>query len=207
MFVRIIVLLSSLVLPSTTSFGPSKGLDSFSRSSTLLSLRGGGGDTNDQVDTESAFPVLSRFAGGTWKNTYGIFNGIEFEKGEDRVRYTQWTLDYETGECEVSLRPEEAPEGSPPIVLKGKHIGYGVIRFGGFGNYEYLFRQVGTDTILISRTEGNDDENDKENNDTTNRLDFGSMVLTDENSCVQTIAHTEDGNLSMLEVIRGIREP
>lgn len=196
MVVRLILLLISLALPSATSFGPSTS--SVSRN-TLLSLRGGAGEANQ----EDAFPVLSRFEGGTWKNTYGIFNGIEFERGEDRIRYTEWTLNYETGECEVSLRPAEAPEGSPPIVLKGKHIGDGVIRFGGFGNYEYLFKQVGTDTILISRTEGKD-ENDTETS--TTRLDFGSMVLTNENSCVQTIAHTEDGNLSMLEVIRGTRE-
>lgn len=198
MFFRIFVLLISLLLPAAESFAPSS---SVSRN-TLLSLRGGG-DASSGGEKDDPFPVVSRFVGGTWKNIYAIFNGIEFERGEDRVRYTQWTLNHETEECEVSLRPEEAPEGSPPIVLKGKHIGNGVIRFGGFGNYEYLFRQVGTDTILISRTEGTA-ENDEETG--PRKLDFGSMVLTDDNSCVQTIAHTEDANLSMLEVIRGTRE-
>merc|ERR1711991_747211 len=32
----------------------------------------------------SHFPVISRFVGGRWTNAYKVFNGIDFERQEDR---------------------------------------------------------------------------------------------------------------------------
>ena len=105
-----------------------------------------------------------------------------------------------------------------PITLTGEHIGNGVIKFDVQGlPFEYLFHQVGDDTILISRTEqsscedcgqsenkngtGNDNERKKI------KLDCETIVLTGNNSCVQTIVHIDGSDLTMLEVIRGERDP
>lgn len=201
------------------------------RGVSLFQLRGGETTTEqDLLDTpdvvnsrhEDPFPVISRFVGGTWVNTYNIFNGIHFQQGEDRIRYVQWEIDGR--KCKVLLRTEETGD---PIVLQGESIGNGVIRFDAQGlPFEYLFHQIGTDTILVSRTEqsaceecghtADEDKDDAEATSTRNstasgssktvRLDCGSMVLTDDNSCVQTILHMEDGSLIMMEVIRGERK-
>ena len=105
-----------------------------------------------------------------------------------------------------------------PIALTGKHIGNGVIKLDVQGlPFEYLLHQVGDDTILISRTEQsscedcgqseNKDGTDNDNEKKKIKLDCGTIVLTGNNSCVQTIVHIDSSDLTMLEVIRGERNP
>ena len=65
------------------------------------------------------------------------------------------------------------------------------------------------DTILVSRTEQSrcdDCAGGVAEGTEGGRLDIGSIVLTGEDSCLQTIAHMEDGKLSMMEVIKGTRK-
>jgi len=106
------------------------------------------------ADEKDPFPVISRFVGGTWVNTYNIFHGIDFQRGEDRIRYVEWEIIEGTTSpttCRVLLRTEETAD---PIVLEGESIGNGIIKFDSQGlPFEYLFHQIGNDTILVSRTE------------------------------------------------------
>mmetsp|Transcript_6208 Transcript_6208/g.9543 ORF Transcript_6208/g.9543 Transcript_6208/m.9543 type:complete len:121 (-) Transcript_6208:64-426(-) len=115
--------------------------------------------------------------------------------------------------CIVKLRVEEDAD---PIVLKGEHIGNGIIKFNKKAlSFEYLLHQIGNDIILVSRTEQNpceecdDGKSNKENPtkpSSSKRLDCGSMVLTSDDSCVQIIMDMENGNLNMMEFIRGERK-
>jgi hypothetical protein len=75
--------------------------------------------------------------------------------------------------------------------------------------------KVGDDTIL-NRTEQNscddcgqsEDKNVTDyNNSDKKKLNCGTIVLTGSNSCVQTIAYIDGSDLTMLEVIRGDRDP
>jgi hypothetical protein len=150
--------------------------------------------------------------GGTWENHYQIFNGIEFQQGDDRIRYVNWEIPGES-ECKVLLRTDP---GATPITLTGEHIGNGVIKFDVQGlSFEYLLHQVGDDTVLISRTEQSpcedcgqsENKNDTDYDQKKNKLDCGTIILTGNNSCVQTIVHIDGSDLTMLEVIRGERDP
>ena len=206
----VVVLLAAPALSLTHHFK----LSYFGSSSSYL--RGGFSsvDTQQKEKVSVAFSVISRLVGGTWENHYQIFNGIEFQQGDDRIRYVNWEIHGEN-ECKVLLRTD--PDATP-ITLTGEHIGNGVIKFDVQGlPFEYLFHQVGDDTILISRTEqsscedcgqsenknGTDNDNEKKKI----KLDCGTIVLTGNNSCVQTIVHIDGSDLTMLEVIRGERDP
>ena len=139
----------------------------------------------------SHFPVISRFVGGRWTNAYKVFNGIDFERQEDRVRHVEWSV--AGASCTILLTA-----GEQQFTLSGEHVGDGVVRFSAEGMpFEYRFHQVGTDTLLVCRTEAGKDG--------PSRLDCGSIVLTSEDTCVQTIVHLEEGALQMLEVIMGTR--
>ena len=136
------------------------------------------------------FPVISRFVGGVWTNTYKIFDG-SFNRQEDRVRQVEWSIS--GAQCTVTLTA-----GEQKISLSGEHTGDGVVDFSAEGlPFVYGFHQVGTDTLLVSRTEVGGE---------SSRLDCGSIVLTSDDTCLQTIVHLEDGVLQMLEVITGERE-
>ena len=120
-----------------------------------------------------------------------VFNGIDFERQEDRVRHVEWIV--AGASCTILLTA-----GEQQFTLSGEHVGDGVVRFSAEGMpFEYRFHQVGTDTLLVCRTEAGKDG--------PSRLDCGSIVLTSEDTCVQTIVHLEEGALQMLEVIMGTR--
>ena len=82
-------------------------------------------------------------------NEYRIFETLNFTRADDRVRYVTWMTSENS--CTVLLR---ASPDAEPIELVGKDIGEGVVKFNATGlPFEYLFRQVPPDTILVSRTE------------------------------------------------------
>lgn len=139
-----------------------------------------------------AFPVIKRFCGGSWTNSYRVFDGLAFERQEDRERTVTWEV--AGNQCTATLQA-----GEQEVVLRGEHIGDGVVKFDAQGlPFEYKFHQVDEDTLLVSRTESGVDA-------PASRLDVGSIVLVSDHECVQTIVHLEGSELGMLEVIKGSR--
>ena len=108
-----------------------------------------------------------------------------------KQRVARWKVD---GDC-CQVRLESGADTA--VTLNGRHVGGGVVDFDLEGApYEYKFHQVGSDTLLVSRapTDG-----------AAARLDVGTIVLTGDDSCVQTIVNLAAGSLEKIEVIRGTR--
>ena len=138
------------------------------------------------------FPVISRLVGGSWSNSHRVFRGLAFDPQEEKQRVARWSVD---GDC-CSVTLETGPDTS--VTLNGRHIGDGVVQFDLAGApFEYKFHQVGSDTLLVSRTAIGDGP--------AQRLDVGTIVLTGDDSCVQTIVNLAAGSLEKIEVIRGTR--
>ena len=138
------------------------------------------------------FPVISRLVGGAWTNTHHVFRGLAFEAHEVKQRVARWKVD---GDC-CQVRLESGADTA--VTLNGRHVGGGVVDFDLEGApYEYKFHQVGSDTTASPRA--------GRRRTARRRGRRGTIVLTGDDACVQTIVNLAAGALEKIEVIRGTR--